>query len=87
MKVICINDRNKPDKVPFEEWIIEGEEYTVTQVVNMALTPGKFGFLLKEVQLGEKSFPYEYYSADRFAVKKTDKLVSEEVKEAELNLV
>ena len=32
----------------------------------MGLQAGKFGYKLKEVQLSEQSFPYEYYNADRF---------------------
>lgn len=87
MKVICINDQNKPAKISLEQWIKEGEVYTVTKVVNMGLTPGKLGFLLKEVQLGPKAFPYEYYSADRFAPFDEQVLMSEEIKEAELDLV
>ena len=67
MKVICINSSGKPAKIPIEEWVKEGEKYTVTKVVNMGLQKNKLGFLLKEVQLGKKSFPYEYYDADRFA--------------------
>jgi hypothetical protein len=68
MKVICINDANKPAKIPLNEWVKEGTIYTVTEVVNMGLQPGKFGYLLKEVSLSKESFPYEYYSADRFGV-------------------
>jgi hypothetical protein len=66
MKVICIDSNNKPKKVPDTEWIIEGETYTVTRIIRMGLQPDTYGFLLKEVQLSSSSFPYEYYSADRF---------------------
>jgi hypothetical protein len=34
----------------------------------MGIQAGKFGYLLKEVSLSKESFPYEYYSADRFGV-------------------
>jgi hypothetical protein len=68
MKVICINDANKPGKIPQNEWIKEGVIYTVTEVVKMGIQAGKFGYLLKEVSLSKESFPYEYYSADRFGV-------------------
>jgi hypothetical protein len=68
MKVICINDANKPGKIPPSEWIKEGVIYTVTEVVKMGIQAGKFGYLLKEVSLSKESFPYEYYSADRFGV-------------------
>jgi hypothetical protein len=68
MKVVCINSSNKPGKIPQNEWIKEGTIYTVTEVVKMGIQAGKFGYLLKEVLLSKESFPYEYYSADRFGV-------------------
>ena len=67
MKVICINSDNKPDKIPLEQWIKKGEEYTITRLIHLAITPGKMGVLLKEVQLDASCFPYEFYDADRFA--------------------
>lgn len=66
MLVICIDGSNKPTKIPVEQWIKEGEVYTVTTVVQMGLQDGKYGFLLKEVQMSTDCFPYEYYDADRF---------------------
>jgi len=68
MKVICVNDKNKPDRVLSSEWIEEGKIYNVREVVKLGLQPGKFGYLLDEIQLSEASFPYETYSADRFAI-------------------
>lgn len=65
-KVICINSSNKPSKVPIEQWVKEGEVYTIIKVANMGLQPGKLGVLLKEVQMSADCFPYEYYDADRF---------------------
>lgn len=69
MKVICINDSNKPLKIPLEQWIKKGEEYTITRLIHLAITPGKMGVLLKEVQLTASCFPYEFYDADRFVPK------------------
>jgi hypothetical protein len=66
MQVICINDENKPKRISPYEWIEEGKTYTVVEVSKMGLQAGKFGYKLKEVQLSEQSFPYEYYNADRF---------------------
>jgi len=68
MRVICVNSQNKPAKIPLSEWITEGEIYTVLEVIKMGLQPGKFGFRLKEVSLSQKSFPYEFYDANRFAL-------------------
>lgn len=66
MKVICIDADNKPQNVPVEEWVQEGDMYTVTRIVKMGLQKDIYGFLLKEVQLSSKSFPYELYNASRF---------------------
>jgi hypothetical protein len=66
MVVICVNDSNKPLKIPLEQWIKKGETYTITRLIHLAITPGKMGVLLKEVQLSSSCFPYEFYDADRF---------------------
>jgi hypothetical protein len=66
MKMICIDSSRKPSKVPIEQWIKEGEVYTVIEVVKMGLQDDKYGVLLKEVQMSADCFPYEYYDADRF---------------------
>ena len=91
MRSICIDSSNKPTKVPIEQWIKEGEVYTIIKVVKMGLQDGKYGVLLKEVQMSADCFPYEYYDADRFipldirvyeAVEE-----KEEVLEADLELI
>jgi len=91
MRVICIDDANKPAKIPVEQWIKEGEVYTVIKAVQMGLQDGKYGFLLKEVQMSADCFPYEYYDADRFipldirVYELQEK--KEEVLEADLDLI
>ena len=89
MKVICIDSSNKPSKISSDEWIQEGVVYTVVEVINMGLQPGKLGVRLKEVTLSEKSFPYEYYDSSRFIP--IEGLVAEvekaEEKELELDLI
>jgi hypothetical protein len=66
MKVICIDSSNKPGKIAESEWIQEGIVYTIVSSVNMGLQPGKIGLKLQEVELTQKSFPYEYYDSSRF---------------------
>lgn len=66
VKCICINDANKPKKVPLERWVKKGNEYTVIFVTTV-LPERKMAFLLEEIELDKSCFPYEYYSADRFA--------------------
>lgn len=89
MKAICIDDKNRPINVLPSEWIKEGETYTITKVIKMGLQDGKYGVLLKEVQLRADSFPYEYYDADRFLPLdiKVHEVEEEAVKEADLELI
>ena len=76
-------------KILPSEWIVEGETYTITKVIKMGLQDGKYGVLLKEVQLSADSFPYEYYDADRFLPLDilTEVREEETVKEADLELI
>ena len=89
MKVICINDKNRPINILPSEWIKEGETYTITKIINMGLQDGKYGVLLKEVQLRADSFPYEYYDADRFVPldERVANMEEEAIKEADLELI
>jgi hypothetical protein len=89
MKVICINDKNRPIIILPSEWIKEGETYTITKIIKMGLQDGKYGVLLKEVQLRADSFPYEYYDADRFVPldERIANMEEEVVKEADLELI
>ena len=66
MKVLCINDANKPAKISQENWVKEGKIYTVIEVKKMGLQKGQLGYKLEEISIPEKSFPYEYYDSSRF---------------------
>ncbi len=85
MKVICIDADNKPKNVPVEEWVQEGDTYTVTSIVRMGLQKDTYGFLLKEIQLSSRSFPYELYDATRFLPIELLSMMKEETKE-EVNI-
>jgi hypothetical protein len=93
MKAICIDSSNKPNKIPIEEWVVQGEVYTIIKTVKMGLQDNKYGVLLKEVQLSPDSFPYEFYDMERFLpfgfLMLTKENVQEEVtvKEADLELI
>jgi hypothetical protein len=66
MKVLCLNDADKPAKISEENWIKKGKVYTVVEVKQMGLQKGQLGYKLAEVSIPEKAFPYEYYSSKRF---------------------
>jgi len=86
LKVVCINDKNKPGKIPLTEWIVQGNVYTVKQIVQLALMGNELGFELEEVSLSPDSFPYEYYSALRFIPLEIYEKQEITVKEEELDL-
>ena len=92
MKAICIDSSNKPTKVPIEQWVKEGEVYTIIKVVKMGLQDGKYGVLLKEVQISADCFPYEYYDAERFIpldirLHQAEEEKEEVLEEADLELI
>jgi len=91
MRAVCIDSSNKPSKVPENEWIKEGEIYTITRIVRMGFQDNVFGVLLKEIQLSSKSFPYELYDMSRFLpIDLLTEVYSEKeetVKEADLELI
>ena len=68
MKVICIDDSNRPSKISEENWIKQGRVYTVTEVKKMGLQQNMMGFKLAEITLPENSFPYEFFNASRFGI-------------------
>jgi hypothetical protein len=83
MKVVCINDANRPKQIPPEKWIKEGEVYTVIATTMMNIQKNKIGLKLAEIELGQSCFPYEYFDAERFAIVDPSKVIS---KEEELSL-
>lgn len=88
MQVICIDASNKPKRISPYEWLTEGMVYTVVEVARMSLQQNRFGYRLKEAQLSEQSFPYEYYSADRFApYVSLEAIEAEHFQEADLETV
>lgn len=66
VKCICINDKNKPSKVPANKWVKEGEEYTIIFTL-VVLPQKKLAFQLDEIDLDESCAPYEFFLSDRFA--------------------
>ena len=87
LRVICIDNSNKPKRISPIEWLEEGRIYTIVEIAKMNLQNNKLGYRLKEVQLSEQSFPYEYYNAERFIQVETLIQVAEEQISADLELV
>jgi len=68
MKVLCIDDTNRPSKISEEYWVKKGKVYTVIEVKKMGLQKDIMGFKLEEIALPETCFPYEYFSSLRFGM-------------------
>ena len=66
MKVICINDKDRPNEIPTSKWIVKDKIYTVVKVWHIRQKPGTYGVELAEIDLSG-CFPYLYFAATRFA--------------------
>lgn len=64
-KVVCINDKNRPDGIPTSKWVTEGDIYTVIEVSVMRIQNDMIGFKLEEKNIDD-CIPYQYFDAARF---------------------
>ena len=66
VKCICINDKNRPSKIPQNKWVKEGEEYAI--IFTLIVLPQKtLAVQLEEIDLDKSCMPYEFFLANRFA--------------------
>ncbi len=72
MKLLCIDDKNKPDEIPQEKWIKKDEEYTPTWVFMHRLQGNIQGIQVAEIDLDDSCKPYISFKLARFAVKESD---------------
>lgn len=71
IKCICINDNNRPSRVPESKWVKKGEEYTV--IFTLVVLPQKtLAVQIDEINLDESCSPYSFFLANRFAFRKED---------------
>jgi hypothetical protein len=65
MKVICVNDSDRPNEIPLSKWVKKDKLYTIIKVWHIRMKPGTYGVELAEIDLSD-CFPYLYFSATRF---------------------
>jgi hypothetical protein len=68
IKAVCMDDANRPNDIPIEEWIERGKTYTIIKVINN-LKKGRVGrvsqcLVLKEVHISNSK--YAGYNVHRF---------------------
>ena len=71
IKVICIDDANKPKEIPQEKWVIKGETYHISHIFKQLLQPGIQGVELVEFDISMHE-PYNCYRLTRFAFRPED---------------
>ena len=73
IKVICINDKNRPVEIPTNHWIKLNEQYHITHIFKMINYGNVIGVTLKEIDLYSlKDCPYHQFRLDRFAIHQDD---------------
>jgi len=75
-KVICIDDKFRPDGIPTSKWVKHGQEYTVIEVTKMLIQGGMLGYKLQELNIDD-CFPYQYFAARRFGIVVTNDMLLE----------
>ena len=71
IEAICIDASNKPNDIPNNKWLVEGEIYHIIYTVTV-LPQRKLAFHLAELELDESCHPYEYFLSTRFAIHEED---------------
>lgn len=89
-KVICLDDKNRPDGIPTSKWVKKGQPYTVIEVVKLQLQNGLLAYKLEELNIDD-CIPYQYFAAFRFGhpinpINLKEEKVNEVVEEHQLEL-
>lgn len=73
VRVICIDNKNKPSIIPQSSWVKEEIEYTVIRVLT-SLNENSKNVLMFDIAEKDISMyaPYGYFRATRFAVHQDD---------------
>lgn len=71
IKVLCINDENKPAEIPQEKWLVKGKEYHIQHVFNQLQQKGMKGVEVTEIDISN-CLPYNCFDIQRFAFRPVD---------------
>jgi hypothetical protein len=71
IEAICIDATNKPNDIPNNKWLVEGEIYHIVYTITV-LPQRQLAFHLAEIDLDESCHPYEYFLSTRFAIMEED---------------
>jgi hypothetical protein len=71
IKVLCINDKGRPQEIPADRWIVEGTWYHITHIYLMLQQRKIQGCELAEFDISD-CIPYNCYRLDRFGIREGD---------------
>jgi len=80
MKVVCINDSNRPNEISINNWVKKGDKYTPIKLCISKLTKEKY-YVFEEIQTGNTL--YGGYNVNRFSIDLNSILVGEKELEEE----
>jgi len=70
MKVICNNDKNRPNEVPMNRWVKKDVEYTIRSICFLTIQ-NLYGCKLEEIN-NDDLFPYTFFALDRFGISQSE---------------
>lgn len=71
VRIVCINDKDRPQEIPLNKWPKKDEWYTMTHLYYHPVQLVQ-GIDIAEMELGPEEYPYGTYKLSRFAVHKDD---------------
>ena len=71
VKVLCINDSNRPKEIKPSLWIKKDQEYHITHIYYHYQQKIQ-GCELAEIFLDDSCFPYQAFALNRFGIYKED---------------
>ena len=71
VRIICLNDKNKPAVIPESKWVKEHEWYHILSIY-YSIPSKTMAFTLEEIYLDESCAPYEVFDAKRFGIHQDD---------------
>lgn len=80
IKVICIDDSNRPDGIPISKWVKKDQFYTVIQISKLPIQGNILGVKLLELNIDD-CFPYTFFAANRFAIPTQSQMWADETLE------
>jgi|688.fasta_scaffold05503_3 hypothetical protein len=71
VRVICIDEKNKPKEIPASKWVKEQELYHILMIF-YSIPSKTMAYTLEEIDLDESCAPYGVFDAKRFAIHQDD---------------